>query len=319
MKAIRQYESGGPDTLRHEDVPDPVPGPGEVRIRAAACGVHLVDATLRQGSRPGPPLPELPTTPGREVAGTVDELGPDVDPGWLGRRVVAHLGQAGGGYAELAVAPVTALHALPAGMAEAEAVALIGTGRTALAVLELAAPGPDDVVLVPGAAGGLGALLVQASRRVGAYVVGLAGGPAKLAHVTADAAVDYAQPDWPDAVRAAVGDRPVTVLLDGVGGAAGRAAFELVGVGGRVVFFGWAAGAPTAFDTWDLYKQGLTVSCAIGPRIFQRLGGLRAWEDEALAAGWTPLVGAPFALADAAGAHRAMEARATVGKTVLVP
>jgi NADPH2:quinone reductase len=213
---------------------------------------------------------------------------------------------------------VSALHPLPDSLSAEAAVALIGTGRTALAVLELAALGPDDVVLIPGASGGLGALLTQAARHAGATVVGLAGGPAKTAHVTADVVIDYAEPDWPERVP----DR-VTVLLDGVGGRLGRAAFERVSVGGRVVLFGWSAGAPAEFSVWDLYRQGLTVSCAIGPRIFQRPGGLRGWEDEALALGaagtWLPLVGPAYALVDAAGAHRAMEGRATVGKTVLVP
>lgn len=327
MKAIRQYEFGDADTLRYEDVPDPEPGPGQVRIRVAVAGMHLVDTTIRQGSRQGPPLPTLPMTPGREVAGTVDLLGPGVEGSWLGRRVVAHLGAGGsGGYAELAVAAADSLHALPDGLGDEAAVALIGTGRTALAILELAAPTASDVVLVPAAAGGIGALLVQAARRAGAVVVGAAGGPAKVSRVRglgADVAVDYTDPGWAEAVRASLGDRAVTVALDGVGGAVGRAALELVGTGGRIVFFGWSSGAPTELSVWDLYSGGLTVSCAIGPRIFQRPGGLRGWEDEALALGasgaWVPLVGPAFALSDAAGGHRAMEGRATVGKAILVP
>jgi NADPH:quinone reductase len=310
VKAIRQHEFGGPDVLRYEDVPDPVPGPGQVLVRVEACGVHLVDATLRAGRAEGPPLPALPTIPGREVAGVVS--GPDAPAEWAGRRVVAHLGQANGGYAALAAVPVGSLHAVPDRLSAAEAVALIGTGRTALAVLELAALSAADTVLVTGAAGGLGALLLQAARRARARTVGLAS-TAKLPHVTADQVVDYTVPGWADAVG------PVTVLLDGVGGPAGRAAFELVGPGGRVVLFGWAAGAPFELSVMDLYRLGVTVSCAIGPRIFARPGGLRAWETESLAAGWTPLVGPPWPLADAAGAHRAMEERRAYGKTVLVP
>ena len=319
MKAIRQYEFGAADVLRHEDVPDPVPGPDQARIRVAVAGMHLVDTTIRRGSAEGPPLPALPVTPGREVAGVVDAA---ADPSWVGRRVVAHLGQANGGYAELAVAPVASLHALPDHLSYEAAVALVGTGRTALAVLELAALGPSDVVLVPGAAGGLGSLLLQAARRAGAVTVGLAR-PAKLPHLDADVAVDYSVPSWPDEVRAALAGRAPTVLLDGVGGALGRTAFELVGTGGRVVLFGWAAGAPFELSVWDLYRQGLTVSCAIGPRIFARPGGLRGWEEEALALGasgaWRPLVGPAYPLSDAAGAHRAMEERRTVGKAVLAP
>src|SRR5215207_3738977 len=301
MKAIRQYEFGAADVLRYEDVPDPVPGPDQVRIRVAVAGMHLVDTTIRRGSAEGPPLPELPTTPGREVAGVIDRA---ADPSWVGRRVVAHLGQAGGGYAELAVAPVDALHQLPDHLSYEAAVALVGTGRTALAVLEL------------------GALLLQAARRAGAVTVGLAQA-AKHPHVHADVVTDPSSDDWVAEVRSALDGRAPTVLLDGVGGAVGRAAFELVGTGGRVVLFGWAAGAPFDLSVWDLYRQGLTVSCAIGPRIFSRPGGLRGWEEEALALGasgaWVPLVGPAYPLSDAAGAHRAMEERRTVGKAVLVP
>ena len=105
MHAIRLHAFGPAANLRYEEVEDPRPGPGQVRIAVAASGVHLIDTALRAGRPMGPlPLPELPTIPGREVAGTVDAVGPDVDEGWVGRRVVAHLGLASGGYAELAVA-----------------------------------------------------------------------------------------------------------------------------------------------------------------------------------------------------------------------
>jgi NADPH2:quinone reductase len=315
VQAIRQYEFGGPDTLRYEDVPDPEPFPDQVRIRVEVCGVHLVDTTLRRGEPTGPPLPALPYTPGREVAGVVDRA---ADASWLGKRVVAHLGAASGGYASMAVAPVAALHELPDSLSAAAAVALIGTGRTALAVLDLAQLTPSDVVLVPGASGGLGVLLTQAARAAGATTVGLAGGPGKTKHVQADVVIDYTAPDWADQVPDGV-----TVLLDGVGGAVGRTAFEKVATGGRVVLFGWASGAPFELSVWDLYRQGLTVSCGIGPRIAQRPGGLRAWETSALALGaagtWTPLVGPPYPLADAAAAHRAIESRTTIGKTILLP
>src|SRR6478736_3988480 len=103
MRAIRLHEFGSADRLRLDEVPDLVPGPGEVRIAVEASGVHLLDTTLRRGE-PGPmPLPELPTIPGREVAGVVDRVGRAVDDSWLGRRVVAHLGLVPGGYAEQAV------------------------------------------------------------------------------------------------------------------------------------------------------------------------------------------------------------------------
>jgi NADPH2:quinone reductase len=307
VKAIRQYEFGAPDTLRYEDVPDPEPGADQVRIEVHACGVHLVDATLRAGVQKGPPLPALPTTPGREVAGVVTSPGP-----WSGTRVVAHLGPGGGGYASVAVARVSALHEIPASMSYEAAVALIGTGRTAEAILSEAALGAGDIVLLPGAAGGLGTLLAQAATVAGATVVGLAGGPAKTARVSADAVIDYSQPGWESLVPDA------TVLLDGSGGAIGRTLFERVRPGGRVVLFGWSSGAPFAFDVWDLYRLGVTVSCAIGARIATWPGGTRALETGALARPWVPAV-TTFPLADAARAHVAMESRRTVGKTVLIP
>jgi NADPH:quinone reductase len=326
MHAIRLHAFGPPENLRYERVDDPRPGPGQARIAVAAAGVHLIDTVLREGRPMGPlALPDLPTIPGREVAGTVDAVGPEVDERWLGRRVVAHLGPASGGYAELAVREAEALHALPDGLADDAAVAMIGTGRTALAILEVARPTADDVVLVTAAAGGLGSLLVQAARNAGATVVGVAGGPAKVDRVRqlgADVAVDYAAAGWSDAVRAALDGRDVTVALDGVGGAIGRGALELLGVGGRLILFGAASGEQIELSVGDLYSRGLTVSAAIGARIAQRPGGLRALEEQALAAAadgrLVPLV-QRFALAQVAAAHTAIQARATVGKTVLVP
>jgi NADPH2:quinone reductase len=326
MHAIRLHAFGPPENLRYERVDDPRPGPGQARIAVAAAGVHLIDTVLREGRPMGPlALPDLPTIPGREVAGTVDAVGPEVDERWLGRRVVAHLGPASGGYAELAVREAEALHALPDGLADDAAVAMIGTGRTALAILEVARPTADDVVLVTAAAGGLGSLLVQAARNAGAMVVGVAGGPAKVDRVRqlgADVAVDYAAAGWSDTVRAALDGRDVTVALDGVGGAIGRGALELLGVGGRLILFGAASGEQIELSVGDLYSRGLTISAAIGARIAQRPGGLRALEEQALAAAADGRLLPPvqrFALAQAAAAHTAIQARATVGKTVLVP
>jgi NADPH2:quinone reductase len=326
MHAIRLHAFGPAANLRYEQVDDPRPGQGQARIAVAAAGVHLIDTALRAGRAMGPlALPDLPTIPGREVAGVVDAVGPQVDEQWLGRRVVTHLGPASGGYAELAVRETEALHALPDGLADHAAVAMIGTGRTALAILEVARLTADDVVLVTAAAGGLGTLLVQAARNARATVVGVAGGPAKVQRVAqagAAVAVDYSAPGWSDAVREALDGREVTVTLDGVGGALGRGALELLGVGGRLILFGFASGEPTELSVGDLFSRGLTVSAAIGARIAQRPGGVRDLEEQALAAAadgrLVPLV-QRFALAQAASAHEAIESRATVGKTVLVP
>lgn len=326
MHAIRQHAFGPPETLAYEDVPDPVPAPDQVRIAVEAAGVHLIDTFIRRGEAGGPyPLPDLPMIPGREVAGVVDRVGSGAPDTWLGRRVVAHLGPASAGYAMLAVAPVAALHPVPDGLDAQAAVAMIGTGRTAMGILEVADLTAEDAVLVTAAAGGLGTLLVQAARGAGAAVVGLAGGAAKLERVRANGAtgaVDYLVPGWPDAVGAALGDRAPTVLLDGVGGEAGRTALELLAPGGRVVMFGWSSGEILALTSGDLYARGLTASAAVGPRLLQRPGGLRELEeralDEAAAGRLVPAVHS-FPLAEAAAAHAALEARATTGKVVLVP
>jgi NADPH2:quinone reductase len=269
MQAIRHHEFGPPDVLRLEDLPDVHPGPDEVRIAVEASGVHLLDTSIREGREGGPfPLPMLPTTPGREVAGVVDELGAGVDASMLGGRVVAHLGQASGGYATLAVAPVGAVRAIPAGLDAGEAVALIGTGRTAMAVLDHAALQGDDVVIVTAAAGGLGSLFVQSARRAGATVVGLAGGAPKVAVVDqlgADVAVDYSIAGWTDVVRDRLGGKEPTLVLDGVGGELGRGAFDLLGTGGRIILFGYSSGSVTAFTSADLAARGLSASWSIGP------------------------------------------------------
>jgi NADPH2:quinone reductase len=309
MHAIRLHEFGPAENLRYEELPDPAAGVGQVRIAVEAAGVHLIDTSIRAGRSGGPfPLPDLPMIPGREVAGTVGS-----------RRVVAHLGMASGGYAELAIAPEAALHDIPAGLAADVAVAAIGTGRTAIGVLEVADLQPDDVVLVTAAAGGLGGLFLQAARNAGAFSIGAAGAEEKTARIDADLAVDYSRPDWTERLR----EHRVTVVLDGVGGALGRAALELLAPGGRIILFGFASGAPTEITTADLYRLGIRADAAIGPRMMQRPGGLRELETAALEAAATgrlvPIVGEAFALADAAAAHRALESRATVGKVVLIP
>lgn len=311
MHAIVLHEFGPAENLRYEPVDDPEPGPGQVRIAVAAAGVHLIDTAIRSGRPMGPmPLPELPAIPGREVAGVVDALGEEVDPSWQGRRVVAHLGMASAGYAELAVREVEHLHALPDGVADDVAVAMIGTGRTAMAILDVARIGAGDVVLVTAAAGGLGSLLTQAARHAGATVVGAAGS-SKLDRVVADVKVDYSRPDWP----AEVG-REVTVVLDGVGGEVGRAAFELLARGGRHVIYGWSSGEMTSISTGDIVARSLTVSSAL-----VRPGSMRALEERSLAAAaegrLTPLL-TRFPLAEAAAAHAALEGRETVGKVVLL-
>jgi len=322
MHAIQLREFGPASNLVLDELPDLNPGPGQVRVAVEASGVHLLDTTLRRGE-PGPmPAPDLPTIPGREVAGTVDLVGADVDASWLGRRVVAHLGPVPGGYADQAVTDAGNLIAVPEQVALPDAVAALGTGRTALGVLELEPPGPGDTVLVPSAAGGLGWLLVQSALKVGAQVVAAAGGPertAALGELGATLVVDYAQPDWADDVREATGG--VSLVYDGVGGEVGRAGLELLQPGGRLVMFGYSSGTPTRLDTDDLVSRGITAGWSLGPRMFALPGGIKGLAERAVAkvaAGeWRPLVTA-YPLADAARAHTDLEGRRALGKVVLL-
>lgn len=330
MNAIRLHTFGPAENLTYEPTPLPVPAPGQVRIAVAAAGVHLLDTSLRRGVQgPPAPLPELPTIPGREVAGTVDALGPGTDPAWLGRPVVAHLGFAPGGYAEYAVTDADRLHAIPPGLDPATAVAMIGTGRTTLGILQFTDLGPGSVALVPAAAGGIGTLLVQYAKNAGATVIALAGGPAKTARAAAngaDLALDYTRPDWADTIRA---HHPAgaTVLFDSVGGTIARTALDLLADDALHLVFGWSGGPIPLTDTdrAALDARGITTQNALGPAMLQRAGGdnpLRLLETRALTEAATGRLRPAlqrYPLTAAATAHRDLETRATTGKVILEP
>lgn len=326
MRAIRLHAFGPAENLTHEEVEAPLPGPGQVRIAVEAAGVHLLDTALREGAQGPLPTPtELPTIPGREVAGVIESLGDGVAALWLGKHVVAHLGFAPGGYAELAVTDVDRVHEIPANLDAAEAVAMIGTGRTTMGILQFTDLGPDSVAVIPAAAGGIGTLLVQYAKNAGATVIGLAGGPEKVARVEAngaDLAVDYKDPSWPDKVRAHLGGRAATDVFDGVGGEVAREAVALLGPGGKHIVFGWSGEG--LHDGEPYLVEGLSEQ-VLGPVMMRKAGGpnpvrvleLRAL-SEAAAGRLTPAVHR-FPLAEAAAAHRALETRGTIGKVVLVP
>ncbi|WP_033322346.1 zinc-binding dehydrogenase [Streptomyces yerevanensis] len=326
MHAIRLHAFGPAENLTHEQVEDPAPGPGQVRIAVAAAGVHLLDTAIREGMQgPLPELPALPTIPGREVAGTVESLGEGVAGLWLGKRVVAHLGFAPGGYAELAVTDADRVHEVPENLDFAQAVAMIGTGRTTMGILQFAELGPDSVAVIPAAAGGIGTLLVQYAKHAGAIVIGLAGGPEKVARVEkngADLAVDYKDPEWPDQVKYFLWGRKATVVFDGVGGEVARTAVGFLGPGGKHIVFGWSGKG--LHDGGPLIVEGVSEE-VLGPVMMMKAGGpnpvrtleLRAL-TEAAAGRLTPAV-QRFPLTEAAAAHRALENRGTIGKVVLEP
>jgi NADPH2:quinone reductase len=257
-------------------------------------------------------LPALPAILGNGVGGTVGDDSP-----WSGARVVASLNGTGG-YAERAVATASALIRIPDELATRDAVALLADGRTALALAGRVNLRTGDTVLVEAAGGGVGTLLVQIARRAGARVVALAGQPRKLAlarDLGADVTVDYSRDGWERQVHDVVGE--VDVVFDGVGGDIGLAAFGLLGAGGRFCPFGMASGKFAPVTPELAQDRQVTVQAGAGGSPEHLAALARMALAEAAAGRLRPVVGQEFELAEAARAHAAIEARETVGKTLL--
>jgi NADPH:quinone reductase len=303
------------------EAPDLEPGEGQVLVDVDVVSVLFAETQVRAGRSMAPfPLPTLPFVPGNSVGGVVSGVGPQVDQGLLGQRVVGSTGGLGG-YAEKAVIAAAGVIPIPAGVSTADAVAVLDDGRAAVGFFRLAAPKPDEWILVEAAAGGLGSVLVQLGVTAGARVIGAVGSDEKLA-VVRDAgaeAVNYSQIGWTDEVRRLTAGAAVDVVFDGVGGEIGTAATSLVESGGRFLVLGAASGEYT--DTKATAARGVTV---LGiPQMIAEMGpimhelGVAALEEVA-AGRLRPVVGQRFPLERAADAHAAMEARTTVGKTLLL-
>jgi NADPH2:quinone reductase len=334
MRAIVVREFGGPEVLRIEDVKDPVPGAGELLVRVAAAGIQFIETQTRTGTLQGisPVAPKsLPWIPGREIAGEVVAVGEGVSADWIGRRVsgvtVPLDGGPGGGYAELGVVQAEGAHQLPDTLDYADAVSLLGTGRTALGLVELSEVGKGDIVLVEGATGAVGVLSMQLARGAGAErIIALVRGTEKLQLAKdfgADIAVDTSAADWPEQLRSAAPEG-VTVVFDGVGGELGATTFEHVARGGRFVIFGFSSGAMTKVDPEHAADLGVSVLSLFGPPTGPRSPEQQYRQSRdvlaAVAEGrLRTLVGTRFPLAQAAQAHAATAARRTIGKTVLEP
>jgi NADPH2:quinone reductase len=259
------------------------------------------------------------------VGGQVVAVGDGVDPGWVGQPVAAHTGGPGGtgGYARLAVADVEHAVAVPGDVDLLAATAVLHDGTTALRVLEVCDPRPGEWVLVLGAAGGMGILLVQLLTAQGARVIGAVRGPAKrqaAARAGALAVVDYGSPDWPAAVLDAAGGTRPAIVLDGVGGEIGAGAFALVADGGRFSAHGSPSGSFAGIDQEEARRRRVRVStirdlqygAGDRSRLMKSILGQLATRNI------TPLIGQTFPLAEAAKAHEAIEARRAVAKTLLL-
>jgi NADPH2:quinone reductase len=309
-------EFGPPGVLVPAEVPDPVAGPGQVVVEVEYAGITFVETQVRAGRAPNPAMaPRLPAVPGNGAGGVVAEVGEGVDTALLGSTVVTTTGGSGG-YAERVAVPAGGLIAVPDGLGLAEAVALLADGRTAVGLMRAAAPRPGETVLVEAAAGGVGSLLVQLAAAAGARVIAAAGGPRKVelaVGLGAARGIDYTAADW--AERAG---EEVDLVFDGVGGAVARAAFGLLRRGGRFLAFGLASGAFAAITDEEAAERGVAVlrGARIDPAEMVELS--RAALAEAAGGRLRPVIGQTFPLERAADAHAAIEARATVGKTLLV-
>lgn len=319
MRAIQVATFGGPDVLTPVDLPDPVPGAGQVVVGLAVADVIFLDTLLRGGwGREFFPR-SLPYVPGGGGAGVVLRTGEGVDPAWVGRRVVARTSS---GYAEQVVAGVDEVTPVPDGLPLRMAAALVHDGVTALSLDRLGVPRKGEWVLVTAAAGGAGSLLVRLAVDAGARVVAAASSEAKLAlarDLGAEAVVDYTRPGWTDRVRAATGGG-AALAYDGAGGALGTATVDALADGGRFVTYGTSDGF-AAPDPAVVASRGLRVftPLADGPPPPQVVRELMALALARAAEGrLRPVVGATYPLERAADAHRALAARAVAGKALLV-
>lgn len=322
MKAIRVESFGGPEALRLAELPEPMAGPGQLCVRVEAAGVNFIDVYHRTGLYPNP----LPLVPGQEGAGTVERVGPGVEGFREGDRV----GWAGvmGGYAERALVPAASAVRLPERVDARAAAAVLLQGMTAHYLCTSTYPlKPGDACLVHAAAGGVGLLLVQMAKKRGARVIGTVGSEDKalLARdAGADEVVLYDQEDFVAAARRLTGGRGVQVVYDGVGKATVARGLDALAPLGMMVSFGNASGPVDPIDPLALSRKGSlfltrpTLGHYVAERaILERRAGdvLGAVADGSLRV----RIDRTYPLAEAAEAHRALQARQTTGKLLLLP
>jgi NADPH2:quinone reductase len=323
VNAIQIDRNGGPEVLQLVDVATPAPAAGQVLVRQSAAGINYVDVYQRTGLYKVP----LPFILGREGAGVVEAIGDGVSGVRAGDRV-AYTHLAGGGYAQANVVDERRLIPIPSDIDDATACALMLQGITAqYLATDTFALRPGHVALVHAAAGGVGALLVQIAKSRGARVIATVGteAKAKLAREAgADDAIVYAQTDFAEATRALVGEHVVDVVYDSVGADTWERSLSLLRPRGMLVVYGNASGPVPPIDPARLMAAGslyLTRPTA-GDYMRTReelLGRTRELFSLVEAGKLHPRIGAKYPLANAAQAHRDLEARATTGKLILTP
>jgi NADPH:quinone reductase len=322
MKAIRVDSVGGPDRLVLQDVDAPRPREGEALVRLEAVGLNFIDVYHRTGLYPLP----LPFTPGTEGAGTVEEVGAGVEDLKAGDRVAYAM--AVGSYAEYAAVPAWRLVRLPDGVDAQRAAAAMLQGMTAhylvTSTYQLKA---GQTALVHAAAGGVGLLLIQMAKRIGARVIGTVSTEAKAALARAagaDEVVIYTEQDFLEEVKRLTGGRGVEVVYDSVGQTTYLKSLDSLAPRGLLALFGQSSGPVPPFDPALLAQKGslfltrpsLAQYSATRDELLWRAQDVLGW----VASGELKLrVEKTFPLSEAAEAHRQLEGRATTGKVLLIP
>jgi NADPH2:quinone reductase len=318
--AIRVHETGGPEVLKWEEVEVGEPGPGQVRIRQEAAGLNFIDVYHRTGLYPQP----LPFTPGVEGAGVIDAVGPGVTDLSVGDRVA--YGGPVGGYAELRLVPADRLVKLPDSISSEQAAAMMLQGMTAEMLLRrVHQVKAGETILVHAAAGGVGLILCQWAKALGATVIGTVGSEEKAELARShgcDHPIIYTRQDFVAEVDRITGGAKVAVVYDGVGRDTFMKSLDCLHRRGMMASFGNASGAVEPFDALLLARKGslfLTrptlYDYTLDPADLQQ--SARALFDVVESGKVKIEIGQRFALAGAAEAHRALEGRKTSGSTVL--
>jgi NADPH2:quinone reductase len=320
MRAIRVAEYGGPEVLRLEEVPDPVPGPNEAVVRVRAAGVNFIDVYHRTGRYPM----ELPFTPGSEAAGVVEAVGEAVRDVREGDRVA--FASHPGAYAERVAVPAWKLVPLPGGVDERQAAAAMLQGMTAHYLSHATHPVRDgETVLVHAAAGGVGLLLVQMAHRLGARVIGTVSTAEKeqlALEAGADAVIRYTESDFEEEVRRLTDGTGVDAVYDSVGRTTFTKGLSCLKPRGMMVLFGGSSGPVEPVDPMVLTAKGsvFLTRPSLGhymlgrAELLARAGDVLGW----VASGDLRLrVERTYPLAEAETAHRDLESRATSGKLLL--
>lgn len=322
MKAIRVYESGGPEVLRYEEIAEPAPGPDEALVKIEAIGLNFIDIYYREGLY----KTNLPFIPGLEAAGIVQSVGEQVESTKKGDRVA--YGMSMGAYAELAVVPAWKLVPLPAAVDTRTAAAVMVQGMTAHYLSHDTYPlKAGDRALVQAAAGGVGLLLVQMAKMRGAYVIATVSTEAKAElarQAGADEIILYSEKDFETEVKRMTQGSGVEVAYDSVGRSTFDKSLNCLKPRGYMVLYGQSSGPVPPFDPQILNARGslFLTRPSLGHYVATREELLRRAQE---VLGWVVngrlkvRIDRTFPLQEAAQAQRALEGRETTGKVLIVP